>query len=392
VVGAGIGGLAAAVALHRRGADVVVFERFSTTKHGSGVALSLWPNALRALDELGVGDLVRARSALGGDSGVRRRDGSWLARSQLGSAIRERFGDPLVIVRRALLVDALEAQLPRGTVRSGRTVHTVTHGSATVSATVHCDDHASDSADVVVGADGIRSAVRSAVFPDAAVPRYAGYTAWRMIVPTTSADSFETWGGEGERFAVLPLGDGHAYCYATAALPARTRFPSEVDELRRRFGRWHEPVASIVASLSPFSPSDVIRSDVEELPALASMARQRVALVGDAAHAMTPDLGQGGCQALEDAVELAHHLDGAADIIGALRAYSQARLPRTTAIARRSHQAGRLYQRSGTVQHVAARLMGAMPASWIVRGLDAVVDWRPASAAHRDAGGADSDR
>jgi 2-polyprenyl-6-methoxyphenol hydroxylase-like FAD-dependent oxidoreductase len=374
VAGAGIGGLAAAVALHRRGADVVVLERTERPAIG-GAALSLWPNALRALDRLGIGAEVRRHAALGGNSGIRRPDGRWLGRTQLGPAIEARFGDPLVLVHRAALADLLLAQLPHDTVRYGVTVSGVDAGANGPAATLQTSD-GDLSGDLVVAADGIRSVLRSSLFPTAEGPRYAGYTAWRMVVDDPGAEPAETWGADGQRFAILPIGDGRCYCYATADVSAGTDYQDNAEELRRRFSGWHSPIGELLAGLTS---ADVLRNDIEELPPLPAMHAGRVALLGDAAHAMTPDLGQGACQAIEDAVVLAAVIDPLkpSAVPAALQRYTDQRLPRTSAIVRRSNKAGALYHRPMPVRQVAARLMSLAPPGAIARSLAPVVDWHP---------------
>lgn len=375
VAGAGIGGLAAAVALHRRGAQLTVLER-SGEPNAGGAALSLWPNALRGLDRLGIGEQVRAHAALGGDSGIRRPDGRWLARSSLGPAIQARFGDPLVLVHRGLLAELLIDQLPADTVRYGITVTGIDARRDGSSAVVHSS--AGDlSADLVVAADGIRSVLRTSMFPAADSPRYAGYTAWRMVVPDPGGtEAAETWGPDGQRFAILPITENRCYCYATADLPAGTAYPDDAAELRRRFAGWHAPIGEL---LEPLADSDVLRNDIEELPPLPALHRGPVALLGDAAHAMTPDLGQGACQAIEDAVTLAALLDLAdkATVPDALERYTHLRLPRTTDVQRRSRKAGALYHRPLPVRRTAARLMNLAPPGAIARSLAPVLDWQP---------------
>ena len=216
------GGLAAAVALRHRGADVAVLERDQQPNPG-GAALTLWPNALRCLDQLGVGGQLRRHAALGGDSGIRRPDGRWLARTRLGQVIEARFGDPLVIVRRATLTHLLAEQLPPGTIRYSTKVTGAQPGGTAAAATVHTSS-GSPQADLIVAADGIRCTLRTALFPGIPGPRYAGYTAWRMIVSDPGGtEPAETWGPDGQRFAILPIGDGQCYCYATADVPAGPR-------------------------------------------------------------------------------------------------------------------------------------------------------------------------
>jgi 2-polyprenyl-6-methoxyphenol hydroxylase-like FAD-dependent oxidoreductase len=375
IAGGGIGGLAVAVALHRRGVDVTVLER-GQQPAATGAALSLWPNALRGLDQLDIGDQVRRHAALGGESGIRRPDGRWLAHTRLGPVIEARFGDPLVIVPRATLTRLLAGQLAPGTVQYSTAVTGVQPGGSAATATVQTSD-GDQHADLVVAADGIRSTLRTALFPATPGPRYAGYTAWRMIVNDPGeTEPAETWGPEGQRFAILPIAGGQCYCYATADVPSGTIFEDDAAELRRRFASWHAPIGALLA---PLTRHHVLRNDIEDLPPLPAMHRGRIALLGDAAHAMTPDLGQGACQAIEDAVVLAASVipDDPAAVTPALHAYTAARLPRTTAIARRSRKAGALYHRPLPMRHAAARLMNLLPADVIVRNLSPVVGWQP---------------
>jgi len=375
VVGGGLGGLTAAVALHQRDWQVRVFER-ALSLEPVGAAISVWPNALRALDVLSLGDAVRKQATLSGPGGIRIPNGRWLTRLDLGTAIESRFGDPLVLVHRAELVDLLVGALPPEVVRTGVTVSGVNPGEPDERATVATDRGDVD-ADLVVAADGIRSGLRRAVFPDAEDARYAGYTAWRMVVPRPPGvtTGFETWGRRGCRFAVFPLGTDRLYCYATAAAPAGLVTSNEQAELVRLFGSWHEPIPQIVAGLGE---KQILHQDIEELGSpLPALHHGRVALIGDAAHAMTPELGQGGCVAVEDAVVLASVLAAQPSIPLALQRFTSTRLPRTSAIALRSRRAGRMHQFPYPVQLLVGRTMGLVPGAVVARGLGPVVDWHP---------------
>jgi len=379
IAGGGLGGLTAAVALHQQGWQVCVFEQAETLEP-VGAGISLWPNALRALDTIGVGEQARAQATLSGLAGVRVPDGRWLSRSDLGAAVRERYGDPLVLLHRAELAQLLVEQLPFGSVQADTKVLGVHVGAdADTALATLITQHEENEAELVVAADGIRSVLRTFLYPQYPGPSYAGYTAWRMVVPAAEnagvTTGFETWGTNGRRFAVLPLSGGRLYCYATCTTEPGVVFDDEPAELARLFGDWHEPIPQIVARLRP---EQVLHQDVEELATpLPSFDRGRVALLGDAAHAMTPDLGQGGGMAIEDAVVLARLLGADRPVVPALHEYTRQRLPRTSMVARRSRRAGRMYSAPYGAQILAARLVGRLPGPALARGLSSIVDWRP---------------
>lgn len=373
VVGGGIGGLATAVALRHRGWRVEVCERASEfTEIGAG--LSLWPNALHALATLGLADRVKEVGAAESGAVVRDRAGRRLA--GIGNAeIERRFGAPLTVVHRADLVRVLAGALPEGTLRPSTTVTGLRDDGDTVLVE---HDRGSLRADLVVGADGLHSTVRRHRWPGARPPRYAGYTAWRMIagsLPEPVGGGVETW-GRGERFGFIPLPGGRVYCFATASVPPGGSAPDgERAELCRRFGRWPEPIPSLLETV----PADgVLRHDIHDLPPLPAYADGRVALLGDAAHAMTPDLGQGACQALEDAVVLAGCVDPARDVPAALTRYDRLRRPRTQFVVRRSARMGAVDQwawpPAALARDLAARLI---PAAATLRSMTPILEWTP---------------
>lgn len=359
IVGGGIGGLATAIAFARQGWDVEVLEKAARiTEVGAG--LSLWPNAIRALDALGLGDQIRERAIEEGSAGIRESKGGWLSRSDV-EAVRARYGSP-IMMHRADLLDILRGAVPESALRTGISVSEV-RADGTV---VHSEG--TSTGDVIVGADGIRSVVRRAVCGEVA-PRYSGYTAWRVVVTPTEpmGDMGETW-GRGERFGYGALADGRVYCFATANVPAGA--PSGgLAELRRRFGDWHRPIPGLLAAAEE---SALLHNDIYELPALKTYVSGRIALVGDAAHAMTPNLGQGACQALEDAVVLARVAAHDSD----LTRYDAERRPRTQMISARSNRIGAVGQLASPVA-VAVRnaAMRLMPASVQFKALAPVLDW-----------------
>ncbi|MEU2116330.1 FAD-dependent monooxygenase [Streptomyces sp. NPDC016459] len=380
VVGAGIGGLTAAVALHRRGWHVTVCES-AAEPSVTGAGIGLAPNALRALHTVGV-DVTRVTGgAVPAAMGVRRSDGRWLTRIRTAD-LTARYGMPPIAVPRPSLAAALAAALPTAALRYGTAVTAVDDAEGRPVLRTRAGPDLP--AEMVVAADGIHSPLRRAYFPAHPGPRYLGETAWRALVgaPDLGIEAMsETW-GRGERFGVTPLSDGRFYLYATAVVPAGTRSADPRAELRRRFGSWHEPIPALLDRVDRLAPADVLRHDLYELAApLPRLHHGRIAWLGDAAHAMAPNLGQGGCQAVEDAVVLAHLLpagdrgDGSDGVPAALAAYTAARLDRTDAVRVRARRVGRL----GALGHplaVAARDLAvrATPNRLALRGLDDLFD------------------
>ncbi|MFD7320239.1 FAD-dependent monooxygenase [Streptomyces sp. NPDC059875] len=384
VIGAGIGGLTAAVALQRSGWDVTVLERAAALEPvGAGIGLA--PNSQRALDVIGLGDRVRELSAWQGDGGMRAPDGRWLARTS-AKAAAARFGGPLVLLHRATLVEILTSALPAGVVRTGVTASLADPGDDDRPAVVRTGDGDIE-AELVLGADGIHSAVRRALFPDHAGPEYSGFTTWRVVVPAPDRPfaPHETW-GPGRLWGTQPLKDGRVYAYAMAAAPEGAHAPDdEKAELLRLFGDWHHPVPEILAAVDP---GGVLRHDVHHMPRpLPAFHRGRVALLGDAAHAMEPTLGQGGNQAIEDAIVLAHHSGRGLPPSRALSAYTADRLPRTMAIVRKAARTGRLTLLSArpavALRNALIAAVSRFGPGLVLRGFDGIADWRPPVAADR---------
>ena len=335
VVGGGIGGLTAAVALRRVGWRVTVLER--AARFGEiGAGITLMSNGLRCLDAIGLGDAVRGSGLPMLATGMRTAAGRWLSRIDGdGADLEVRIGTTALVIHRADLHKILRDALPAAALVAGAEttgIHGGGDGGPAEVAFRHRDADALLRAELVVGADGVHSWVRAQRWPDAPAPVYSGSTTWRAVTTPSSAAVTEmslSW-GQGTEFGVMPLVDGRTYWYAAANAGEAQRNPDELEELRRRFGTWHEPIPAVLAHTQPQA---VLRHDIYRLPKLDSYRRGSVVLLGDAAHAMTPNLGQGGGQALEDAIVLAAAVSRTRDVATALARYDHERRARTQAIS-----------------------------------------------------------
>ncbi|WP_030243798.1 FAD-dependent monooxygenase [Streptomyces sp. NRRL S-350] len=375
VVGGGIGGLAAAIGLRLAGWDVTVVER-TAVLDDAGAGISLAANGMRALAALGVGERVGAAARRQYTGGTRTPDGRRLAAMD-GRALERELGAPIVGIPRADLHRILREALPAGALVAGGAPAEldgtpgrprVRFGGTTLDA------------DLVVAADGIHSRIRRRLFPAHPGPVYSGSTVLRAItahpVEGLAADFELTW-GRGAEFGHIAFPDGRAEWHAVLNAPAGVRYRDPLAEVRRRFARWHEPVPSLLAATRPEA---VLHHDINELVTpLPSYAAGRVALLGDAAHAMTPHLGQGACQALEDAVTLAATLAGSRTVEGGLVQYDAVRRPRSQAVARDARRAGRMGQQLANPLAVGLRnaAIRLTPPGAMVRTVLRHADWTP---------------
>jgi 2-polyprenyl-6-methoxyphenol hydroxylase-like FAD-dependent oxidoreductase len=352
VVGGGIGGLAAGIALRRVGIESVVVEQ-ARELEAVGAGLGLAANAVQALERLGVADGVRARGLQTDRLVALKPNGEALIDLPLEG--REMLG-----VHRSDLQEVLASEL-RDVLRLG--VACVGFRDENERVTMRLDNGEELEGDVLVGADGLRSTVRASLLDDGP-PQYAGYTGWRAVTQfeheSLEGRMSETW-GRGVRFGLIPIGRGRLYWFVSESRPEPEAplVPGRKGELARLVTGWHEPVEAAVAS----TPEDAISgTGIYWRKPSREWGRGRVTLLGDAAHPMTPDLSQGAAQALEDAVLLGASLRDAPDPVSGLRAYESARRDRASQIVKRSHAAGRLAQSSSAVgAGLRNLLIGSLP-------------------------------
>jgi 2-polyprenyl-6-methoxyphenol hydroxylase-like FAD-dependent oxidoreductase len=340
IIGGGIGGLAAAIALRQAGFEVSVFERAPELRE-VGAGLTLWTNAVKALRQLGVGPAVEALAAPLASSEIYTWNGKPIGTWDL-AALSAQLGAPTVGIHRADLQSALAAHLPSGVVHLGMTCEGYVQDTGGV--TARFAGGREERGDLLIGADGLQSAIRCQLLNDGP-PRYAGYTAWRGVGhidhPTVPIGKTLLCVGRGSQVGLLPIGRGRVYWFATANVPAGGADPpgGRKTSLLERFGDWYAPVPAFIGATDE---SAIIRNDIVDRPPVRTWGDGRVTLLGDAAHPTTPNLGQGACQAIEDAVVLGKVLREWGDPVAALREYEDRRRDRTAMITRRSWQLGKM--------------------------------------------------
>ncbi|MFF1555554.1 FAD-dependent monooxygenase [Rhodococcus erythropolis] len=342
ICGAGIGGLSAAIALERIGLEAVIFEQTSVFAR-VGADINLTPNAVRALDGLGVGDVLRETAARPQFRISRMWDtGEETSRLAMSQAAEDKFGAPQLTMHRADLMSALVSRIPNDALHMGKRVEDVEFSPGGTTSLAFTDG-SSTAVDLLVGADGIHSAVRAAMF-GADHPTFTGVVAFRAVIATdklagaADLDCFTKWWGPDPETQIVtfPLNRGRdmfvfATCPQEEWLEESWTTPGSVAELRELYRNFHPEARAILAACD-----EVLKSALYVRDPLKSWTNGVATLLGDACHPMMPFMAQGAGQAIEDAVVLARCLDGAPNVESALSEYQQARRERTAQIQRGS--------------------------------------------------------
>ncbi|WP_404680546.1 FAD-dependent urate hydroxylase HpxO [Raoultella terrigena] len=328
VMGAGIGGLSAAVALKAAGISCEVFEAVQEIKP-VGAAISIWPNGVKCMNLLGMGDITETYGGpLRYMAYQDHRHGKTLTRFSLAPLVERTGGRPCPVSRSELQGEMLNFW-GRDAVRFGKRATRVEEDEDGV--TAWFSDGTTARGDMLIAADGSHSALRPYVLGFTPERRYAGYVNWNGLVEIDEAiapaDQWTTFVGEGKRVSLMPVANGRFYFFFDVPLPAglaEDRSTLRAD-LSRYFSGWAAPVQELIARLDPATTNRIEIHDIEPFDRL---VRGRVALLGDAGHSTTPDIGQGGCAALEDAVVLGETFRDGGDIAAALRQYEARRCER----------------------------------------------------------------
>lgn len=368
IIGGGIGGATTAVALQRAGIRFTLYERAPEPREvGAGVAL--WGNAVHVLRMLDLAEPLLEIAGVMRYGELRTASGRVLSRQRVEDWDRA-LGEISVGVHRAELLGLLLRPLDPDCIHFDHRCVEVNDDGRRVRARF-ANGHA-DEGDLLVGADGLSSVVRATLHGDQP-PRYSGYTCWRGIVqpPDTlipAGHLCETW-GRGRRFGFLSLGGQRVYWFATLNAPPNGRDSDGCAaraSLLRLFGDWFGPPRALLEA----TPDDaIIRNDILDRPPTRNWGRGRLTLLGDAAHPTTPNLGQGACMAIEDALVLAralrphaHAADSPAGVAEVLRLYERSRQARTAEVTRFSHRLGRVAQWSNPLLcALRDTLLAAMP-------------------------------
>lgn len=339
IVGAGIGGLTAAIALERAGIEAVVFDRMDPLRP-LGAGFTLAPNALRAFRRLGIADAVLAVSEPLQYYEHRSRRGRLLRRWPSAEWAGE-LGEHVVAISRPELHRALLDGLGSARLAEGKQCTGVDQDPSGVTASF--TDGSEERGDLLVGADGAHSTIRRLFDPTDL--DYVGYTGYLGVTGAHSinhATHTQSYGNQAV-FGMMPLRDGRTYWYASRTAP---RTPLEEPEERKAIARrivdgWYDPIESLVESTDAEA---IARLEIFDLPPRSSWGSGRVTLLGDAAHPMSPAIGQGAGQAIEDAMALARHVSANGDVAASISAYEAERIARTDPVVKMARKQGHLIQ------------------------------------------------
>lgn len=382
IAGAGIGGLTAALALAKRGIRVTVFERRQQLSE-DGAGIQIGPNGMRILRDLGVDKLLDARA--GKPQFLLVRDGrssQTIAKLPLGEWMEQRHGAPYWVAHRADLQGALEVAVleqPLIDLRLGARVSGFEDCGSVVS--VHLDEADDFSCDALIVADGIWSSLRAAVTGESGGPRFCGKSAARTLLDASrlpaelSRSDTTIWLARDAHVVHYPVRAGAALAIVVITKDA----DASRDWSSKVAGSW------ALGAVKEFAPvlSEAMSQAVEwrkwglhEVPLPATLARGRVALLGDAAHPVLPFLAQGGVLAIEDAAVLARHLAGAGDVPAALQAYGKVRRARAARVRSASNRNGEIYHLHGAMAAARNAAMSLAPPQRLISTYDWLYGWR----------------
>ncbi len=336
IIGGGIGGLTTAIALQQKGVEVKVREAAPEIK-AIGAGIWMATNAMQIFDRLGLAQRVTAEGISLEKVSITDRQLRILSAMDI-PAIKKRYGHSIVAIHRATLQQLLIGSLAPGTLETGKRCESFTEDDAGIR--IRYTDQSEEAADLLIGADGIHSVIREQMFPEAKL-RYAGQTCWRGVSNHSLEDRFkrstiEAWGGR-YRFGFSEIADDKVYWFAVQATrPGGKDNPGTIKaDLLSAYQNFAPTIGRII-----HHTSGIIRNDLMDLRPLGQWYLRRICLIGDAAHAATPNMGQGGAQAIEDAWVLADQISRYDQPEQAFRRYQQIRMPKARFVVSNSRRIG----------------------------------------------------
>ena len=367
IVGAGIGGLSLAIAMQKKGFHVVVFENAPVLKP-IGAGLVLAGNAVKAFVEIGISeDVLKAGSILKKLS-IKDPRGRILTETDSEKISAKYNVVNNFTIHRADLHQVLLSHLHKGTVQLGK--FAVDFVQTPIGVKITFQDGSSTAADYVIACDGVHSLFRRKLVPESK-PRYAGYTCWRAVINNIPPgldlnETSETW-GPGSRFGIAPLSNGRLYWFAciNAKENDSAMRAYKIQNLLSHFGHFHSPIPEIIRHTND---QQLIWNDIVDIKPLRQFAFGNIVLMGDAAHATTPNMGQGACMAIEDAAILANAIAKYPTVEEAFIAFEKKRIQRTTSIVKNSWQLGRVAQ---------------LENRWLIKARNALLRLTPPSVAEK---------
>jgi 2-polyprenyl-6-methoxyphenol hydroxylase-like FAD-dependent oxidoreductase len=340
ITGAGIAGLSAAIALRNIGIEAVVFESAPVLKPlGAGLALAA--NAVKAFDYLGIAKEVVRNGKVLPSFTIYDQQGKVITKND-SLQLNEKYGTSNLTIHRADLHKVLLSKLDKSSIQLNKKVVDYVKNGDEVS--IKFQDGTSYETDYLIVADGIHSPLRKKLLPDS-LPRFAGYTCWRAIIENVEpgvVEASETWGTDG-RFGIVPLANNKIYWFAclNSSQDNEVYKNYTVEDLRLHFKDFH---GSIPAILKKTKNENLIWNDIIDIKPIHQYAFDNILFIGDAAHATTPNMGQGASQAIEDAAFLLSEVKKTSDFTVAFKRFEERRLERTHYITNTSWKIGRAAQ------------------------------------------------
>lgn len=362
IIGGGIAGLTTALALQRRNLDFIVFEAVPEIK-AVGAGISLAGNAMRVLKKLGIDEEVKRRGRLISSMIIEDDKGKRISVMDAEKLSRE-HGLDNVAIHRADLHRVLLNAIDRSKIVTGKKAIDFNEDSEGI--TIFFDDGSQEQGNAAIIADGIHSDIRKKILPGVS-PRYSGYTCWRGVVENKwdiQHHAVETWGPNG-RFGYVPIGNNKVYWFACKNAPIKDEIMSlfRIADLVDNFKSYAHPIPEM---LNNTADADLIWSDIVDLKPISQYAYNRILLLGDAAHATTPNLGQGACMAMEDALMIAEEINRQpGNIVSAFITFEQKRIPRAHFIVNTSFRLGKLAQWENPVLSKVRDMLFRLIPDWV---------------------------